>query len=70
MKDPINTRTEGKFNISDAVTLGVGVIVLLGSLALDAYGIWTLPRELKMAVIGGAMLVVFGEKAYKAVVNT
>jgi len=56
-------------SVSDMITLVVGVVVLLGSLALDAYGIWNLPRELKLTIIGGAVLVVFGEKAYKAVVN-
>lgn len=56
-------------DVSDLATLVVGVIVLLGSLALDALGVWALPRELKLAIIGGAVLVVFGEKAYKALAN-
>lgn len=63
--DPIDKRTPGKFDVSDTVTLVVGVVILLGSLGLDAYGIWVLPRELKLAIIGGAAVTIFGEKAFK-----
>jgi len=69
MNDPVNKRTNGKYNIFDAITLGVGVVILLGSLALDASGVWDLPQNLKMTIIGGAMAVVFGEKVYKSVVS-
>jgi len=65
MADPIDEATPGKMDFSDAMTLIVAVVIVLGSLALDAYGIWTLPRELKLAMIGGAAAVVFGEKAFK-----
>jgi len=51
--------------IEDLITLLVGVIVLLGSLALDAYGVWAIPKELKLAIITGAAATVFGEKMYK-----
>ena len=51
--------------IEDLITLLVGVIVLLGSLALDAYGVWVIPKELKLAIITGAAATVFGEKMYK-----
>lgn len=67
MNDPVDERTPGKFDLSDSVTLIVGVVILLGSLGLDAYGVWTLPRELKLAIIGGAAFTIFGEKAWKAI---
>lgn len=67
MKDKIDEKTPGKFDVSDTVTLLVGVIILLGSLGLDAYGVWVLPRELKLAIIGGAAITIFGEKAYKMI---
>ncbi|UBF23481.1 hypothetical protein HRTV-28_gp43 [Halorubrum tailed virus 28] len=67
--DPVDERTPGKFDLSDSVTLIVGVVILLGSLGLDAYGVWALPRELKLAIIGGAAFTIFGEKAWKAVQN-
>ena len=67
--DPVDDSTPGKFDVSDTVTLFVGVVILLGSLALDAYGVWTLPRELRIAIIGGAAVTIFGEKAWKLVAN-
>jgi len=67
MNDPVNTKTPGSMDLSDVVTLVVGVVVVLGSLALDALEIWALPKELKLAMIGGAAIVVFGEKAWKMV---
>lgn len=69
MNDPVDEATPGKFDLSDSVTLIVGVVILLGSLGLDAYGVWTLPRELKLAIIGGAAVTIFGEKAFKMVTN-
>lgn len=69
MQDPVQETTPGDFDLSDAVTLVVGVVVVLGSLALDAYGVWTLPQELKLAMIGGAAAVVFGEKVYKSLMK-
>lgn len=67
--DPVDEATPGKFDISDSVTLIVGVVILLGSLGLDAYGVWALPRELKLAIIGGAAITIFGEKAFKMVTS-
>jgi len=67
MNDPVDSRTSGSMDLSDVVTLVVGVVVVLGSLALDAYGIWSLPRELKLTLIGMAAFAVFGEKAWKMV---
>jgi len=66
MQDPIDDNTPGRIDLSDAITLVVGVTILLGSLALDALEIWMLPRELKMMIIAGAAATVFGEKMYKA----
>ena len=66
MQDPIDEGTPGRIDLSDAITLIIGVTILLGSLALDAAGIWMLPQELKVWIVGGAAATVFGEKMYKA----
>ena len=65
MDDPIDNATPGTIDFSDFVTLVVSVIIILGSLALDAAGVWALPRELKVSMIAGAAAIVLGEKAVK-----
>jgi hypothetical protein len=69
MDDPVDERTRGKLDLSDALSLIVSVVIVLGSLALDAGGVWNLPQEVKLSLILGAGAVLLGEKVSKAVSN-
>lgn len=67
MNDPVDRATPGTLDVSDAVSLFVSVVIVLGSLALDAAGVWALPQSVKLSLIGGAGALLLGEKAFKGI---
>jgi hypothetical protein len=63
----MSEKAPGSLDISDAVSLFVAVVIVLGSLALDAMGIWNLPQEVKLPLIIGAGALLLGEKVWKGI---
>ena len=66
MNDPIDENTPGRLDVSDVITMVFAGVIVLGSLALDAKGVWTLPQNIKFGIILSALAVLMGEKGFKA----